>query len=169
MTNFNIYDTIYSMWKELFKINLKYFKDSNDNYIIYRKANQIDSFNSLKSQNISIRDVILPKDSPTDFEKIFDELAQNSIKSQLEKMNLGSDSDFSTIRILGNYINLDISNPVYSKQILNIEQIDPNHSLYRFCIMAEFDYPVNLTNFLKNPKPFIKGFFGTLFHSSSEN
>lgn len=150
----------------MFIINLKYFRDSQDNYILYRNASSTTPDSAIISQDMVVRQVILPKDSTESMEKILDELAMECVERAKQKFKLNSVDSFSSIRVIGNFMDLDETNPVYAQKILEKEKIDSQNTYYRIGIMSECYYPLNLKNFLHSPTIFIKSFFSTLKGSS---
>lgn len=140
----------------MIKINLKYFKDSENNYIIYRKFSDNEPNMYMQSTLFMTREAILPTDNPTKIESMLDNLAKECLKIQLENFSNCQESDFSQIRIIGNFINTDETNPIFTKGILNKEDIDKSNTKYRFGIRIESQYPITINNFLKNPTLVIK-------------
>ncbi len=140
----------------MININLKYFRDSENNYIIYRNFNDNETYKYIQTSFFMTRDAILPTDDSTAIESMFDNLAKECLKIQLEKFSNCQESDFSQIKILGNFLNTDETNPIFENGILNKESVDKYNTKYKFGIRIESYYPITIKNFLKNPTLVIK-------------
>ncbi len=140
----------------MININLKYFKDNENNYIIYRTFTDNEPNKYIHSDCFMIRDAILPTNNSTAIESTFDKMAKECIKQQLVKFSNCKETDFSYIRVIGNYINLDKTNPIFTNNILTKMDIDKNNTKYRFGIRIESHYPITIKNFFKNPEIVIK-------------
>lgn len=140
-------------------INLKYFTDNKNNYILYQIAKQEPSCGYIVSKQLITRDCILPTNNTEQIESTLDTLTKDCIKTQMEKFSINSQDDFSLIKVLGNFIDLDSGNMVFQKGILDKDLIDKDNTAYRFGISIECHYPVTFKNFLKNPWLVFKSLF----------
>ncbi len=140
----------------MININLKYFTDKDDNYIIYRKFTDSTPHQYIQSSFFYVHDTILPTNDTNAIESTFDDLAKKCIEKHMEKFSNCSEDDFSYIKIVGNFIDIDKTNPIFTKHILNKSDIDKFNTQYTFGMKIESDYPVTLKSFFKNPMLIIK-------------
>lgn len=144
-------------------INLKYFTDKENNYILYNTCEQETTNNYIISKEFVTRDTILPTNNIEQIQNTFDNMTEKLIKKQLEKFSNCSKNDLSQIRVLGNFINLDECNVVYQEGILDKKLIDNDNTLYRFGVRIECHYPITLHNFIRTPWLVIKSIFNSYF------
>lgn len=147
--------------KELILINLKYFTDKENNYILYNTCKPETTNNYIVAKEFVTRDCILPTNNIEQIQNTFDNMTEKLIKKQLVKFSNCSENDFSHIRVLGNFINLDEGNPVYQEGILDKEKIDKDNTLYKFGVRIECHYPITLHNFFRTPWLIIKSIFNS--------
>ena len=143
------------------KLPLKYYHDKQGNYIIYRYVTTEEPIIGVHTKAFYVKDILLSKKNTTEeLEKVFDSLAQYCIKQQIKKFELKSEKDFSGIKIIGNYVNMDKND--LTKKSINFNKIDKDNTHYRLIIGTEYDFPLTLHYFLSQPWTAIKFFFSTI-------
>lgn len=142
-------------------MNLKYFKNNEGDYIIYRHSNCQYLDNYLYLQTIYTTFSLLPYDS-TNLETFFDKQIPIILDLELHKLHLDI-NDILNIQILANYQNLDISNPIFTNNILDLNSIDNTNNFFKFTFKNNFFLPLNKKTFFKNPGLFIKSAKNSLF------
>ena len=110
-------------------MNLKYFKNNEGDYIIYRHSNCQYLDNYLYLQTIYTTFSLLPYDS-TNMETFFDKQIPIILDLELHKLHLDI-NDILNIQILANYQNLDISNPIFTNNILDLNSIDNTNNFFK--------------------------------------
>lgn len=143
-------------------MNLKYFKDENGNYIIYRKTNCQIPDNHILSNTIYTAVSILPKDSSTDIEQVFDNFATTFLQNEFPKMIPKNCQNSANLYITANYENLDSINPVYKENFLKLEKIDNSYTFYKFIFICQLYIPITLHNIVQNPIFYLKYFLRSL-------
>ena len=144
-------------------MNLKYFRNEEGDYIIYRETNSQEPDNFIYSQSVYITFSILPKNSSTAIENFFDKNIPEIIQRNINELHLDSTKDLSTFTILANYENLDEENSLF-KNRLDLKSIDNENTFYKFLFISNMELPLTKNSFLKNPELVIKSIFNTIFH-----
>ena len=151
--------------KKVFIINLKYFRDSENNYIIFRNVTDKPVDNCVISRKALFKDLLLKKEDSNEMETQLDNLANDCIKAQLKQFHYSDLDSFTTIKVIGNYANLDELDHNYIQRNLDLSKIDSENTFYRIGVVSECYYPVNFKNFLKNPFKILKA----ILNSASSN
>ena len=144
-------------------MNLKYFRNQDGDYIIFRHSTCQDIDNYIFSQSVYTTFSILPKNSSNHLEQFFDNQTQIIIDQELDRLHLNSINDLSNLRITANYQNLDIINPIFQNGVLELENIDNNSTFYKFTFNIDLYLPITKSSVSKNPIFFLKSLISSLF------
>lgn len=143
-------------------MNLKYFKDEEGNYIIYRNGICQIPDNYILSKTIYNAVSILPKEDSISIEQVFDNFSTTFLKNELPRMIPKNCQNFANIHITANYENFDKINPVYKDGYLKLEKIDNSYTFYQFVFIVQIYFPITLHNIVQNPIFYLKSLFNSL-------
>lgn len=146
-------------------MNLNYFKNQDGDYIIYRHPTCQYLDNCIFLQTIYTTFSILPKNDSNALEQLFENQIPIIMNQELDRLHLASIDDLLDIQILANFQNLDINNPIFQNQILQLENIDNLHTFYKLTFKNNMYLPISKKNVLRNPGLFIKSLGNTIFNN----